>query len=153
MVPILISGAPPANNQVAVFQSAQAGEPVGASNVFQDLLFGVAVANGLKIVNNAGSFVLPTGNYLIDAWGNVDDGASDVSSLQLDLKVGGTSVWPGFNHPITDPANALTGDNHFLSLSWFYASNGVTPVTFPIAASMTTTAGSTFYGNVRFVAI
>jgi len=81
-----------ASQRVAFFQATSPGEAAGATTVAKQMLFATASQNGLGVVNTAGSFVPPVGNYLVsiqvDALNTVN-----IAKQQMDFQKNGASVF------------------------------------------------------------
>lgn len=93
MIPVIpgLAGAAPVNTQTAWFQDTASQVLTGGADT--TLLLATATANGPGIVNTAGSFVPPVGNYLVD-W--LVDFATDTSSNMtgtIAFKKNGTTVY------------------------------------------------------------
>jgi len=154
-VPILenLAGAP-TNNQVAIFQSV-GNEAVAANSVAKNILYGGTAINPLGIVNTAGSFVLPAGNYLVDYFVVLKQSvAADAVLGTADLQVSGASIWTAGNIPFNGYAGVgnAADESATINGSYFITSNGATPITFPVIAYYTGGA-PTMGGSVRFVTI
>jgi len=147
-VPILSSDtkAAPANNQVSQFQST--GAEAGVSGVDILVAFANTQANGLAIVNTAGSFVPPAGNYLVDVWLTVG-AATDITLATLDFEVDGTptlTVLPSF----ATAAGSLVTKTE-LSFSLFTSANGTNA--FTVEANITGTGATSAGGIIRWTAV
>jgi hypothetical protein len=138
----------PANNTVSLFQSNNS-EAVATSNVTQNVLFATTTLNGLNVVNTAGSFVCPAGNYLIDVTVNAYNSSSDLIYYKLDLKYNGVSQFTS-----TTPELLFTGGetNAQLTFPFFLACDGVKAFTVPTTATFT--GGSEYVsGMIRITAV
>jgi hypothetical protein len=141
----------PINNQVSIFSSTSA--QTQTTTVAQNLLAATATNNGLNIVNTAGSFVPPAGNYLVDAQVCSKDTSAEAFQVSFDLKKNGTSVYgaslvPLFNSGVSLGANEIVQ----VSQTFFITANGTDAFTLPVTC--TGAAGTlTAFGVVRFVAI
>jgi len=145
----------PSNNQVAIFQSV-GNEAVPATTVAKNIAFGGTAINPLGIVNTAGSFVLPAGNYLVDYFVVLKQSVvADLVTGSVDLQISGVSVWTAGNIPESAYAG-LGGGAVYSSItingSYFLTSNGATPITFPVIANYAAGA-PTMGGSVRFVTV
>lgn len=151
-VPILSSDlkAAPANNQVSWFQSS-AAEASGANGVAKNLLMATATANGLAIVNTAGSFVLPAGNYIADLTAVMQDTLATFTATSLDVLKNGVSVYTAalIKPSGGDSSGSLTNE---LVASVFLSSNGTDAFVFPVT-NVYTTGTTTQAGSLRFVAV
>jgi hypothetical protein len=112
----------PNNNQVALFQSS-APESVSTS-VSTTLALASAVANGIGAVNSAGSIVLPEGNYLLDYVENISSSSALVEAQAL-LEISASTVAKS-----TFDAVAIAASG-----SWYFQSNGSSPLTLVVNAS------------------
>jgi hypothetical protein len=151
--PIIEPATPISNNySVAHFQSTTT-EASGASTVAAQLLFATSVVNGLGIVNTAGSFALPLGNYLVIVRNEIVNSGPELTSWALDLLRNGTTTVPvgSLSQSITAGGNqtsANTGDLTFFIQSSSSA-NGYT-----VSATNSYVNGSTTNaGQIIFVAI
>jgi hypothetical protein len=147
-IPILSSDAKaaPANNQVSFFSNAAPETPT--STVDYQMLFATAVTNGLAIVNTAGSFVPPAGNYLVDAFVSVA-AATSLTVFSLDIEKNGVTVFG------TVPADAQSAvavvTQQTLSAPVFVSANGTD--TFVVEINATGTGALTAGGSIRWVAV
>jgi hypothetical protein len=134
----------PANNQVAVFtQSAVAG---GATTVPTNLPLATVVVNGILVVNTAGSFVLPTGNYLVDIEVSSANSAG-IAATSLQINKNGAAFGPAMLSAVV-----TGGSGNTTSASTFIASNGSDAYTFQL--TQTYAAGAqTNSAFVRFTAV
>jgi len=117
-----------------------------ANNVYQVVAFATSVANGIGAVNTAGSFVLPVGNYIIDAYVNWNGTA--ITGTALDPQKNGASIIPLAYQPAE---NAPGGPIYVSMFPLFYTSNGTD--TFRIRAVSSQTGAGTLYGVLRIVAV
>jgi len=153
MKPILenLAGAP-ANNQVTQFISS-AGEVLTTATDYQILFADVTsadgFANGLNIVNTAGSMVPPPGNYLVDVMvysvnsGNGTEWEMTLEKNGAAYPLGCVSIVvlpSGANGRITNNATA------------FVSANGTDAFTV-IQGNNFSTGSSTIYGLIRWTAV
>jgi hypothetical protein len=136
----------PANNQVSVFnaltQSLTTATPVNA-------VLATVVTNGLSIVNTAGSFVLPTGNYLCDAWFDFENAGGNnltVCEVELTKNTVGVTIGPtAFQGPGVQ-SMPLSLQPQYIS------SNGTDSYALLVNATFGAST-TTITGQVRFVAV
>jgi len=142
-----LAGAP-TNNSVSVFTGASVAG--AATTVAYQPLFETARFNPLGIVNTAGSFVVPAGNFLVDlSIVNSNSTAAAYTTSVTTLNLSGA--------PITGAVTTYTsasGCEYFSSvLTWMINSNGVAPYT--VANTETFAAGTNTLSSqmIRFTAI
>lgn len=117
-----------------------------ANNVYQVVAFGTTVTNGLSAVNTAGSFVLPVGNYIMDAYVNWN--GTSITGTALDPQKNGVSIIP----LAYQPAENSSGQPIYVSMQpVFFTSNGTD--TFRIRAVSSQTGAGTLFGVLRIVAV
>jgi len=151
--PIIEPATPISNNySVAHFESTTT-EASGASTVAAQLLFATSVVNGLGIVNTAGSFALPLGNYLVIVRNEIVNSGPELTSWALDLLRNGTSTVPvgSLSQSITaggQQTSANTGDITFFIQSSSSANGYTVSATNSYVNGTTTNAG-----QIIFVAI
>lgn len=148
-IPILeATAAAPANNQVSWFQDTSATS--FTTNVAKNYPLATATANGLSIVNTAGSMVPPPGNYLVDIWALVLDTSNEAFQALLDLKKNGASV---FTISAPEQSTSLAGGEAMtVSASAFVSANGTDA--FTVVGTLVGAAGTlTGEGHCRWVAI
>lgn len=153
-VPILSSDskAAPANNQVSWFQ-ATTGQ-VLTTTVPTTLLLATALANGLAVVNTAGSMVPPAGNYLVDYYAKSLDSAAEAFDAILDFQKNAASVNISTATRVEDKVQASIGAGSVLTSggSAFVTANGTDA--FTLVGTMTGAAGTlTMGGSCRWVAV
>jgi hypothetical protein len=147
--PVLEPATPIANNySVAHFQTTTT-EAAGATGVASQMLFATSVVNGLGIVNTAGSFALPLGNYMVIY--RLQVVASEGTGLTTDLLRNGSSTVPvgslcTTNSGGTTPFN--TGD-----LSFFIQSSSISNAYTVTVTDTYTTGSATNAGQIIFFAI
>lgn len=153
-VPILSSDAKaaPANNQVSWFQSTSAQTNTTAVATTQ--LVATATANGLSIVNTAGSMVPPAGNYVVDFSVVGADSAAEAYLVLADFQKNGVSVYQSTgNRPFFTTGSSLgAGETDTVSGSVFVSANGTDAFVLKVTqtgAAGTLTAGS----SVRWIAV
>lgn len=139
----------PVNNQVSWFQSTGAQTVTTATPA--SLLLATATTNGLSIVNTAGSFVPPAGNYLVSGWCNVADSAAEALTAVLDVKKNAASVYtvgaPEFKTGVSLGAGEVVN----VPVNAFVTANGTDA--FTIVLTATGAAGTlTANGSVTWVA-
>jgi len=136
----------PINNSASWFQSTTA-ETGGATTVDKTLLLATTSANALSIVNTSGSFVPPSGNYLVDGFCSFAN-TELANSAYLQFKKNGVSVFTA-GPPAFSNSN---GDDGFLSFSVLVAANGTDA--FTMVANSTYPAGAaTLLGSLRWMSI
>lgn len=144
---ITLSTASPANNQVSFFQSTTAETYVTATP--KNAVNATASANGVSIVNTAGSFVPPPGNYLVD-YGIIGlDSSAESLTVVNDLQKNGATIWVVRPPISTGAPNANTIQ---MQAGTFVTANGTDAFTQVI--TMTGSAG-TLTGDswIRFTAV
>jgi len=142
----------PQNNSVALFHSSGYSETIATTTTPQNLVLATSVTNGISVVNNAGSFIFPAGNYLIDLFLNSTNTSDDTVYLTVDIFKNAASV-TGSSGATTGVVSGGAKMEYFtLNYSWFISSNGTDAYTFPVAASF---SGGTQTCNAvaRFTAI
>lgn len=149
-VPVLQSIATaPINNSVTIFDSA-AGTTLLATGVPEAVGLYHTVVNGLGIVWQQTSGVLPAGCYMIDVQFQGHDSAVENFYIIGDVQVGGVSIYPT---PIERPqAVSASGGYVSVNIPTWLALNGSQVLTFVITANGTVgTLTATAW--VRFVAV
>jgi len=151
--PILenLAGAP-ANNQVSWFRS-NAAQTFTTATPTTSLNANIASGNGLAIVNTAGSFVPPAGNYLIDFGISAVDSANEIFQLKVDILKNAATVYPNIAAPpqIATPGN---GTANLLAAEGcvFVTANGTDAFTETV--TLTGAAGVlTAWTNIRWTAV
>jgi len=140
----------PANNQVAMFTST--GNQTLTTTVQTVSLNGTALANGLAIVNTAGSFVPPPGNYNIDYSAKVSDSANEAFQFSTTINKNGVNVYPIFFPQFIDGTALGATETLTLSGSIFVTANGTDAFTEVVTA--TGAAGVlTMSSSIRFTAV
>ncbi len=114
----------PANFAASWFQSTAAQTMVNTVPTVS--LNATATNNGLGIVNTAGSFVPPAGNYLVTHSCRSADSSAEITLAQNDLLKNGTSVYQTVaDKPIQALGIALgAASNQFTSNTVFVTANG-----------------------------
>lgn len=140
-VPILSSDAKaaPANNQVSWFQSTTAQSFTTATPA--TVVLGTATANGLNVVNTAGSMVPPAGNYLVSYALHGLDSANEACTLNLDFQKNAVSVFTtaaDIPNQSIDTVVATKGPD--VSRTVFVSANGTDA--FTVVGTMTGAAGT-----------
>jgi len=135
----------PLNYHLSQFQSASS-ESYGASGSIATLLLTTSVSNGLGLTNSSGTFILPTGNYLVFG----DDLAATGSGMTghfLYLLVNGSAI-----------ANVSANSSSYLwqessqNVTQFITSTGST--TLALAASLAYASGTcTNFGTLTILAV
>jgi hypothetical protein len=109
--------AAPINNQVSLFQSTSA--QTFTTTVNTTSLGATASANGLAIVNTAGSMVPQVGNYNVDFGISAQDSANEAFHVILDFQKNGTSVFtvspPGQEVGATNTGNVSVAGSSFVT--------------------------------------
>jgi len=148
MNPVLeTSTTPPINFDVSWFQSTSA--QTFTTTVAATSLNATATANNLQIVNTAGSFVPPVGNYLVDFGISCNDTSNELFALIMDFQKNGVTV---YQSAAGRPALDNTALKASLSSSVFVTANGTDA--FTQVVTMTGAAGTlTGASSVRWVAI
>jgi hypothetical protein len=142
----------PTNYHVSWFQTTTT-ESVPAAGDTQNLLFATASANALNIVNTAGSFVPPVGNYLVDVGCSVHSSTNVLTIVALDVQKNGTSVFLSTLKPQIGSATTGTTDAD-VSTSVYVSCNGTDAITFPVTVSVSSGGSTnTAAGTVRFTSV
>jgi len=141
--------AAPTNNQVTLMNGTT-GEAAGATGVPHTMLYGTTQFNGLGAVNNAGSIVLPAGNYLVDA-NVVTQDTSQTNTVAL-FQLASNGV------PLAGQATGgtfITGEsyNYEYTLPGFFQSNGVAPLSLIYTATYAAGAVTFISSMLRITAI
>lgn len=84
-----------------------------------------AVVNGLGIVNTAGTFVPPVGNYLVTQQLQFNDNANELLTSTMDFLKNSVSVYAAGALPSTiSPTSGVTHEEGNMSSSLFISANG-----------------------------
>jgi hypothetical protein len=150
--PVIEAATPISNNySVADFKSTT-NEPGGATGVAAQVLFATSVANGLGIVNTAGSFSLPLGNYLVIIRVQFSNTAALLTDWQVDMLRNGTSIL-GANFLPNGGGSSYVDSAYSGDISYFIqsssAGNGYTVTASSVYASGTTSIS----GQILFIAV
>lgn len=149
--PVLESSASaPANNQVSWFQSTTVQTYV--TTVATTAVNGTASANGLAIVNTAGSMVPAPGNYIVDFTIQGTDTANETFTVLNDFKKNGTSVYVGTTSVPAVHVGQVANQIYSASGSVYVSANGTdafTQVITVTGAAGTITGGT----SVRWTAV
>jgi hypothetical protein len=138
----------PTNYHVSLFQSTTT-EAAGATGVATNLLMATATTNVLNVVNIAGSFVPPAGNYLIDINAcSLNNTGNDTTQILLDIKKNGTSVI--LSTQKMQQQFSSTGAS--VAINFFLSCTGNDIITFPLTAAYSAGA-NTNSAIVRFVSV
>lgn len=129
----------PNNNSISWFQSS--GPQTYATTVAETALLETATANGLSIVNTAGSLVPPPGNYTVDFHAHTTDGTAEAFTSELVLQKNGVSVFQaaGNRCVLATPAGA-TAAQHDVSCTVFVTADG--DDAFTLVGTLTGAAGA-----------
>jgi len=139
----------PANFSTAFFQTVAAAAP---SNGVQTVLpLATQTVNGLGIVNTAGSFVLPAGNYLLDASWNLQGIVTALQSMTIDIQKNGVSV--SSPNSIAIAAASLQTAATINSMPIVVSSNGTDAFTVTVLTIYSGGAGPTYDAVFRVTAI
>jgi hypothetical protein len=145
MKPVLESAAvAPVNNSFSVF-TTNASEAT-ANNTTQTVLFATPSVNGAAVVNTAGSFVPPPGNYLVDWY--VSWNGTAITNVNMNLQKNSvdylvpTAYQPNDATPTGDTTFNLSGFPAFVS------ANGTDA--FRIRAQASQTGAGTLFGVFRW---
>jgi hypothetical protein len=146
---LAVPAALPINNSVSEFTTVN--QAVAATATVASLLLATVITNGCSVVNTAGSFVLPTGNYLVDFVAKFNNDAG-VFSSQIWLEKNNVTVNSAFSH---SHVTAATADGTYSTMGAFLhyiASNGTD--VYRVRYDVTFAAGSQLAsGAIRFTAI
>jgi len=147
------------NTSVSSFQSTTGTEVSGATGVNKLVLFGTTVTNPLNIVNSAGTFTPPAGNYLVDFQYNASCNANNITIVSADIQKNGTTVFiyaptnlinAGSEYSIQNGTSGITAQSG--ALKAFISANGTDAFTFPVAVSFSAgacaIAGQTIWQSV-----
>jgi len=122
MKPVLENLAgPPANNSVSLFQSTTTQTYTSATPA--TALNATAVANGVNVVNTAGSMVPPPGNYLVDLMVWAADTVNEELSVKLDFQKNATSLFR-VSPPVSEFAAVGSAGSGTVSASIYVSANG-----------------------------
>jgi len=123
--PVLESGLAPANNQVSRFVAGTETQPTSGTPyqmLFADVTPADGYLNPLGVVNTAGSFVPPAGNYIVYTQINiVTPGLATRYTIQL-LKNGAAPVAAGYVSDLYFTSGSVTAAT--LSVRLFVSANG-----------------------------
>jgi hypothetical protein len=150
-VPVLEStNSFPQNNQIALFQSTVADAEALTTATQHQALLVHSKFNGLQIVNTAGSFVPPSGNYLVSGLFNIAASGSNLVSANVQF-------WKNGADYLTDDIALFTSfgaeTNLIMPLPpYFIQCNGTDAFTVQVEASFA--AGTAIvYGILSFQAV
>jgi len=147
-VPVLEStGAAPANNQVAWFQSTN--PEAETTGVPLTLALATAEANGIAAVNTAGSIVMPAGNYLLDYYVTAS-ATTAVTAQTINVEKNGAQI--GLDAPGIAIGAGATVTSVTISGSAFVSLNG-TDILKLVSTTTGTGGGVTAAGSLRIVAV
>lgn len=150
-VPVLdaLNGAP-SNHNAASYGTLTT--ETFADSVTSNLLVANVRANGLGIVNTAGSFALPAGNYYVSAHAAMLDGTAEAASLRFTPTLNGVSLVGSVPPSTTTVAGAVS---ELLSISWSdYISVPTAGSLFTLPTLATGAAGTLLVtGQVTFLAV
>jgi hypothetical protein len=139
----------PASVRTAWFQSS--GAESTPNTVQTGLALATASNNGLAVVNTAGSFVPPAGNYDIDF--TVVNTANTTTSFTATVKKNGVSLYASVaNTPIVTSTSAAVEDAS-LSGSVFATANGTDIFTLSVTTTDAGTAAGAVGGSLRFYSV
>ncbi len=137
-----------ANVTVALFTSTSP-EAAAATTVAKQLLFATTKANGLGVVNTAGSMVPPAGNYVLDVDVEGENTGNNSAAMILDIQKNGVTI---FQNPVSVSGANNTFQNMALHASSFVTANGTDA--FTVLVTDDYSAGTeTNIGTVRWVAV
>lgn len=132
---------------ISWFQSS-AAETSGTTGVAVQMLYATATGNGLGIVNTAGSFVPPAGNYHVTAVATCSV-ASSMSKLELNVLKNAATVYAGAAlHPTHQNTTAVV-TTATLVADVVVSANGTDAFTFPVTTTGGGAAG-TQWGSVAW---
>jgi len=135
----------PLNYHLSQFQSASS-ESYGASGSTTTLLLTTSVSNGLGLTNSSGTFILPTGNYLVFG----DDLAATGSGMTghyLYLLVNGSAI-----ANVSANSSSYAWQESSQNVTQFITSTGST--TLALAASLAYASGTcTNFGTLTILAV
>lgn len=142
------AAAAPQNFSVSMFYGAT-NEVAGATTVLYQPLYANASTNPLGIVNTAGSFVLPAGNYLVDSFLDLEGGGGNAITVSaIQFTSGGLMA-----QTLVSPFSAASS-SAVATQSFFFASNGVTPLSNTITLTFAGGGSAILqHSTIRFVAI
>jgi hypothetical protein len=151
---LLNQGAVSVSPSTAWFQSAAAGETAGLTTVDTPLLAATATANGLGIVNTAGSFVPPAGNYIVDCQVTVATGTSAALTVELDIKKNGVSVFSSATlHPTSGPLGVPALYKLAIDAQALVSANGTDAFTFEYTQTGATATANGTSGSVMWTVV
>jgi len=149
---VLLNTNAPVNNQVAYFETTTTES--FSTGVRKNLLFATATANGLGIVNTAGSMALPPGNYLVDIWCETEDSANEASAMSIIPSFNGVSLIKGSINPGENTAGSGSTEQLCTSWSGYVSCNSATANALTCSLSIVGAAGTlTAAAGCRIVAI
>jgi len=147
-VPVLESSTTaPINNRVAEFVGT--AQTAAATTVAQVQPLATSVTNGLQVVNSAGSFTLPVGNYLVSAGVVFSNNGSNCSAT-LQLQKNGTLygiIGGAFDASATIPMS--------ITLPTQFISNSTASDIWTVVATATYSTGTVTYsyGKLNILSI
>jgi hypothetical protein len=151
---LLNQGATTVSPSTAWFQSAAAGETAGLTTVDTPLLAATATANGLGVVNTAGSFVPPAGNYIVDFQVTVATGTSAALTVEADIKKNGVSVFSSATgHPTSGPLGVPALYKLAIDAQALVSANGTDAFTFEYTQTGATATASGTSGSVMWTVV
>jgi len=151
-IPILESlTTAPANNSASMFLSN--GDEALTTNTPTNLLVATVSANGLNVVNTAGSFVPPVGNYLVlvNITGKDAHAGGELFQFEAQLKKNGTAILATWT-PQAETNLVLNNQFITLSYSFFVTANGTDAFT-NVVTSIGAAGILTMEGNVVWIAM
>jgi hypothetical protein len=151
-IPVLQNAlAAPVNNSVSWFQSTSTQTLTTA--VATTLLLATAKTNGLAIVNTAGSFVPPLGNYHVTICGTWADNTNEQFTMFTDFKKNGVSQFTSITSPKGFLGATVAGVEVPFSTTVYVSANGTTD-TFIVETTLTGAAGTLQTGaNIVWLAV
>lgn len=135
----------PANNSVSAFQTST--PQALTTTVSANLLAPTIMTNGLQIVNTAGAFVIPPGNYIADFAAEFVGSTNNITSCQIVTQKNNVSVSVG-----TPTFQGTVTQGITLNQNLFLTSNGTDVYTF-VATAVFGSGTAAVYGQIRFTAI
>lgn len=146
---LAVAAAVPINNTVSFFHVIN--QASAATNVTSTVTFAVTDTNGCNVVNTAGTFVLPTGNYLVDFLGKGDND-SGAFSVQFWFEKNTVLIGPTFTSINITAVGADMQWSGMAPFMYYFASNGTDAYRVRYAA--TYAAGTQLVsGAIRFTII
>jgi len=150
----MLSG--PVNNQVSFFGTGSTPQSITTAVAAQLAFAGTVTIggvnnNGLNIVNSAGIFTPPSGNYLVDLGCQFINGSATTLSTQMTIQKNGSGLG-GVDSPTFEALLAAGISDVFMNQSAYVVCNGTDTISASVLMSGTG-GGLAASATIRFVAV